>query len=984
MYTSGSTGQPLGVLGTELGIINRCQFQQDNYYHNNDDSTLQLRDTDVIAFSTPITFVDSIVQFMAPLISGKGTILAVQPTLVMTDPGVFITMIEKYKITHLTAVPTVWSSLLPRANDDDDDVKLRYLRVAVSSGEPLTQQLKTALLTTLLPPPPSCTLYNIYGCTEAAADCTIYNCTTTDVQGCTRDNGDDSTPYVCVGRPIKGFDIHIIPYLEEDEGEEEEDNDGPMKVTSVEHQVLQPGQEGRIVIRETKPGILALGYLSLNATTTTPPPHLPYVQLKDRFITNNDNTERRMFITDDKGWLDKDGNLYIAGRAHDLEKYKIGGEKVNELHIEQVLMKHPDVCDAVVINATQDSQLVAFVELKKTTTATTTELEKLLLRHCQYHLSWSSCPVRFVTLKPGTRWPRSEAGKLQRSMVYQWWKEEEEEAGGGKLQDRSSSSSSSSSSSMKIVKESTVHQAIVKALDTNKARQLVKMEPNDNIFQVGGASSATTVKIAALLGGINPILVFKYPSVRSLTRALQQQEKEKKRTGNQSRHRHLYNNNDDCDNCSIKGKKQRQGDAALARTNGSLKLRWKVKLSQCIDAPCLFLPCNQTSYSSKVVACSHGGDASCHDIHSGTMLWNVHLPGRADLGMAAFTLPTDSSFDDKSRTIIAVAVQSPDMIVLLNADDGRTLLTQHLPHPPSAQPISTSTGYASKIWVPTHGGGGLLCLYNIQMMTNSNSIICDMKTYQLPAPCSAKLTVLPNSDETRDSLTIIAACLDGSLRALHLSPSSSTLQEQEDKQVEVLWKADAPLFAPPQLTLINQSSLTPEVVVLTATVNGRVTAIKSDLVGKRNESTIILWSTLLPPPASIFAAMQLWKAGNIAFIGTQGGFVYCLDLTGGNIKSSINLGSHDDSNTSSSSVTGIHLLPNMDNNKERCYCCCTCSHGTIYILKVNNYGQTLNVDDQYRLGGEVFSPPQIVHSTTASLLVGNGCRDDHLYILDYT
>lgn len=951
MYTSGSTGQPLGALGTELGIINRCQFQQ-------------LRDTDVIAFSTSTTFVDSIIQFMAPLVTGKGTILALQPTMMVTDPVMLIRMIDKYKVTHLTAVPTVWSLLLLRANNsnDEDDVTLRYLRVAVSSGEPLTKQLKIALLTTLLPP--SCTLYNIYGCTEAAADCTLFNCTT-DMQSCT-DNC--NAPYVCVGRPMKGFDIHIIPYLDD----EEEDGDVLVKVTSLEmHQVpLQPAQEGRIVIRETKPGILALGYLSLNTTTTTQPQSALHLhdQMKDRFITD-DNTGRRMFITDDKGWLDKDGNLYIAGRACDLVEYKLGGEKVNVLHIEQVLMKHPDVLNAVVINAKQDNQLVAFIESR---TIGTIHLEKKLLLHCQHHLSWPSCPVRIVILKAGTTWPRSEAGKLQRSKVHQWWKKEEEEeegaGGGGELQD------GSSSSSMDIVLESTVHQAVVTALDIDKAGQLVNVEPNDNVFKVGGASSATTVKIAALLGGIDPLLVFKYPSVRSLTRALQKQEEEKrKRTGIQSDHHHFNNNNNNnMDNDTRrKGKKQRQGDA-LPRTNGSLKMRWKAKLSQCIDAPCLFLLSNQpSSYASKVVACSHGGDISCHDIHTGTMLWNVRLSGRADLGMAALRLP--SNIDDKNSTIIAVAVQSPDMIVLLHAVDGRTMLTQHLHHHPGAQPSVTTTGCESRIWVPTHGG--LVCIYNIRMMSNNNCIKCDIKTYQLPAPCSAKVTVLTRSEEKRNVLTVIAACLDGSLQAIHIS-------SQGEEQVELLLKADGPLFAPPQLTVNDQYS---HHVVLTATVNGRVTAIKSDLVGKSTSSinSSILWSTiLLPSPASIFTAMQLWEAGNSAFIGTREGSVYCLDLTSGNIKSSINLGSLDDDDNDDS-VTGLYLLPNI-NTKKTCYCCCTCSNGTIYILKVNNDGQSLNVDDQYQLEGEVFSPPQIVLSTANnSVLVGVGCRDEHLYIIEY-
>ena len=49
-----------------------------------------------------------------------------------------------------------------------------WLRVVISSGEPLQEQLLMQLQDAL---PPHCTILNVYGCTEVSADATCFDAT---------------------------------------------------------------------------------------------------------------------------------------------------------------------------------------------------------------------------------------------------------------------------------------------------------------------------------------------------------------------------------------------------------------------------------------------------------------------------------------------------------------------------------------------------------------------------------------------------------------------------------------------------------------------------------------------------------------------------------------------------------------------------------------------------------------------------------------
>jgi O-succinylbenzoic acid--CoA ligase len=115
--------------------------------------------------------------------------------------------------------------------------------------------------------------------------------------------------------------------------------------------------------------------------------------------------------TGDLGFLDKDGYLWVTGRASD--RVVTGGEKVDPAEVEAVLETHPAVVEACVVGTPHPSwgeQVTAAVVLRAGAKAGPAELEA----HCRKALPGFKVPRRWVLVPP---LPRTAAGKLQRGLV---------------------------------------------------------------------------------------------------------------------------------------------------------------------------------------------------------------------------------------------------------------------------------------------------------------------------------------------------------------------------------------------------------------------------------------------------------------------------------------------------------------------------------------------------------------------------------------
>ena len=117
------------------------------------------------------------------------------------------------------------------------------------------------------------------------------------------------------------------------------------------------------------------------------------------------------FPTKDRGWIDEEGYLFIEGRADDT--IIRGGENIAPAEIEDVLVRHDLVVDAVVVGVPDDEwgqQIAAAVVLAEGASLTAEDLRA----YCREHLRGSKTPE---IIEFRAELPRTPTGKLLRREV---------------------------------------------------------------------------------------------------------------------------------------------------------------------------------------------------------------------------------------------------------------------------------------------------------------------------------------------------------------------------------------------------------------------------------------------------------------------------------------------------------------------------------------------------------------------------------------
>lgn len=303
LYTSGSTGQPKGVMIEHHSVVNRIGWMQKQY---------GLDRNGVIMQKTPITFDVSVWELFWWSFAGAKLVLL--PPGGEKDPALMMDTIARHGVTTMHFVPSMLHLFLEHPGLLRGDAMLESLRHVFASGEALTAD-QVRRFRERIGVPFGASLVNLYGPTEATVDVSYYDCSDGDIP-----------IQVPIGKPIDNISLYIVS----------------------ESIKLQPvGIAGELCISGAG---LARGYIGRPDLT------------EEKFVDNPFADGNLMYRTGDLARWQSDGTIEYLGRIDN--QVKIRGQRIECGEIEHVLLIHPTVSEAVVMkqDATNGSEyLCAYI-----------------------------------------------------------------------------------------------------------------------------------------------------------------------------------------------------------------------------------------------------------------------------------------------------------------------------------------------------------------------------------------------------------------------------------------------------------------------------------------------------------------------------------------------------------------------------------------------------------------------------------------------
>ncbi|CAB9504316.1 D-alanine--D-alanyl carrier protein ligase [Seminavis robusta] len=153
-YTSGSTGDPKGVMITHNNLVETCRAGI---------SLTDLNNASVAALWVPQYHDMGLTGFMSCLYTGSQLIVA-SPLDFIAKPLLWTDMVEKYKATHTSAPNFAYALLLKRLEQANRKSHWSCMKAAMFGGEPAQSHVVEAVARTLSIKPEQ--VYNIYGMAE--------------------------------------------------------------------------------------------------------------------------------------------------------------------------------------------------------------------------------------------------------------------------------------------------------------------------------------------------------------------------------------------------------------------------------------------------------------------------------------------------------------------------------------------------------------------------------------------------------------------------------------------------------------------------------------------------------------------------------------------------------------------------------------------------------------------------------------------------
>lgn len=368
LYTSGTTGQPKGVMHSHRGLVSPvvASLRLRRMWLHSPSPAQLVRMAGLLArYGTRLLQVAGRPQTFLTAIGGHtiGGLEAMLQALLMGDklvlmphfhPAETLRLIEKEKVTILIAVPLAFSILVRMQDLERYDLSSLFLcgTGAAPCSPDLARQIQERL---------KCALHIGFGTTEIGGG----------ISATSIEDSPDAQAET-VGRVLPGMEVRIV-----------DENRNP----------LPPGQVGELACRSES---RMLGYYGAPD------------------LTRDVIDEQGWYYTGDLALIDDKGFIRIVGRKKDL--IIRGGQNIYPAEVEHFLMSHPKIREAAVVGIPvgPDRESVwAFVCLEEGSQMTAKEV----LDYCRAELEAYKIPdqVRFVQ-----DLPRSALGKVQKNQLRDW------------------------------------------------------------------------------------------------------------------------------------------------------------------------------------------------------------------------------------------------------------------------------------------------------------------------------------------------------------------------------------------------------------------------------------------------------------------------------------------------------------------------------------------------------------------------------------
>ena len=345
MYTAGTTGRPKGVPLRHSGFVSYVLESVEPANPDVEERNL---------LSVPLYHIAGIQAMSAAVYGGRTLVLMRQ-----FEVKEWMETVQQERVTRAMLVPTMLKWVIE--DPDFSNYDLKSLKVITYGAASMPFEVINRAINEL----PWVRFINAFGQTETASTITSLGPEDHIIEGTDEEREKKLKRLTSsIGRPLPDVEVKIV---------DEEGN------------ALSPSEVGEIWAKGPR---IMTGYWG------------------DEQKTSQVLTSDGWLRTGDKGWMDEEGYIYLAGRVDDM--IIRGGENISPEEVENVLYSHPKIEEAAVIGVSDPDwgqEPRAIVVFKKGEMAT----EEQVIEYCRSRLTGFKRPRSVIFVDS---LPRNQLGKV--------------------------------------------------------------------------------------------------------------------------------------------------------------------------------------------------------------------------------------------------------------------------------------------------------------------------------------------------------------------------------------------------------------------------------------------------------------------------------------------------------------------------------------------------------------------------------------------